>query len=64
MAIQTKIKIYKTGKVEAGQFVEGSEHVLAKVNSDLNVKELDEISSDVVKIKADGTLTAPEFEEV
>lgn len=64
MAIQTKIKIYKTGKVEAGQFVEGSENVSAKVNSDLNVKELDEISSEAVKIKVDGTLTASEFEEI
>lgn len=63
MAIVTKFKIYKSGKMQAGHFVEDSDKVSLKMNSFAHVKELDEFG-DSVKIMSDGTLVAKEFEEI
>lgn len=62
MAIVTKIKIFKTGKMEAGQFIEDSDVVSLKSNSDVHVNSLDE-TGDSVKFLSDGTVVANEFEE-
>ena len=63
MAVVTKIKIYKTGKVQAGEFIEDSNEVSMKVNSDVHVSELDE-TGDGVSISKDGKLTSNEFVEL
>lgn len=63
MAVVTKFKIHKSGKMEAGEFIEGAEKISLKMNSEAHVNELDE-TGDTVKFKSDGTVVANEFVEI
>lgn len=63
MPVVTKFKIYKSGKMEAGQFIEDSDTVQLNVRSEAHVSALDE-TGDTVKFKNDGTVVANEFVEL
>lgn len=65
MAVVTKHKIFATGKMESGQFIEADENttVKLKVNSDALAYELEE-SDAPVRFTSEGKIIANEFEEV
>lgn len=65
MAVVTKIKVYPSGKIEAGEFIEAADakSVSLKPDSTVTVSELDE-SGDSVKFGADGKLVSKEIVEV
>lgn len=63
MAVETKFKIYRNGRMDAGQFVCDSAKVSLKVNSEAHVNDLDE-TADTVSVTSDGVLRASEFREV
>lgn len=67
MAVVTKFKIYKSGRMDAGQFIQDSnDHVKLNVSSEAHVVDLDETQAEnvPVKISKDGTIHAYEFREV
>lgn len=64
MAVVTKLKIYPSGKMTAGEFKEDdSTSVKLYPNSEAHISGLDE-TGDNVKFTSEGQIIASEFEEI
>lgn len=64
MALVTKFKIYNTGRMDAGQFIEDdSTSVKLMSNSEAHVSGLDE-TGEHVKFNSEGVAIASEFREI
>lgn len=64
MPVVTKFKIYNTGRMDAGQFVEDdSTSVKLQSNSEAHVAGLDETGTNV-KFTSEGVAVANEFREI
>lgn len=64
MAVVTKFKIFSSGRMDAGQFIEDdSTAVKLNVSSEAHVSGLDE-TGDHVKFTSEGVLVANELREV